>query len=167
MNCDTAHNKLSAYLDGELPPEGEAAVRAHLAGCEECSRRLRQYRALDGLLGGLEPAPVPADFAAGVRREAERRADQGRTKRVRLFGEPGAAFQGTLVRVAAALMAVAGLSVGLALGQGVSAGVSGDAVTEEETLLELENLSATPPGSVSEAYLAFLGDEDGGTGDDQ
>jgi hypothetical protein len=42
--------RLSALLDGELPPDEEAAVRRHLAGCTECARELAIMRDLGGAM---------------------------------------------------------------------------------------------------------------------
>jgi len=37
MNCDLCKQQMSGFLDGELDQPGSAAVRAHLAACEDCS----------------------------------------------------------------------------------------------------------------------------------
>lgn len=36
LDCQGAVDRLYDYLDGELTPEVEAAVRAHLADCSRC-----------------------------------------------------------------------------------------------------------------------------------
>lgn len=36
ISCDEALSKLWEYLDGELPPENEAAVKKHLDICDRC-----------------------------------------------------------------------------------------------------------------------------------
>jgi anti-sigma factor RsiW len=68
--------RLNALLDGELDAAEASAVRAHIAGCAECARRLEEAKqflagAAD-LLGALDlPATVnvpPAPSAAPVRR---------------------------------------------------------------------------------------------------
>jgi Putative zinc-finger len=41
------HERLSAYLDGELPPEEMSAVAAHVAACPECAARLAEFAAVD------------------------------------------------------------------------------------------------------------------------
>jgi len=45
---------LSAYLDGELPPEEAAAVEHHLERCTECSRELALMRDLGGAMRSME-----------------------------------------------------------------------------------------------------------------
>lgn len=36
MPCDQVMNRLWAFIDGELPPDEEQAVRAHLEICGRC-----------------------------------------------------------------------------------------------------------------------------------
>lgn len=38
MTCAQCQELLDAYVDGELPPADEAAVREHIASCAECAR---------------------------------------------------------------------------------------------------------------------------------
>jgi hypothetical protein len=74
MTCDQALENLSAYLDGELPPDEAAAVRAHLDDCPVCLAAERDLRALAGLLARLPEHPAPQDLARGVQQEVRRRA---------------------------------------------------------------------------------------------
>ncbi len=66
------------------------------------------------------------------------------------------------MRVAAGLVAVAGIWVGLNVGGSAFAGgertSSGtvDVAAQDEFDLQVESLSAAPPGSIAEAYLAFV-----------
>ncbi|MDR7485420.1 MAG: anti-sigma factor [Armatimonadota bacterium] len=66
--------QLSAYLDGELSPEEMADVRSHLDRCADCREDLEAIRATKRLLGRLEPPPLPADFAEGLRARLARDA---------------------------------------------------------------------------------------------
>ena len=52
---------LAAYADGELPPETQSQLDAHLAGCARCRRELNVHRTLRDR---LEREPVPAATAA-------------------------------------------------------------------------------------------------------
>jgi len=36
LDCDAVMRQLWDYLDGELTPESEQAIRAHLAVCQRC-----------------------------------------------------------------------------------------------------------------------------------
>jgi hypothetical protein len=68
MNCDRASENISAYLDGELPPEEAAEVRAHLDDCPVCLAAERDLRALRGLLGSLPERAAPTELADQVQR---------------------------------------------------------------------------------------------------
>lgn len=51
---------LSAYADGELPPDEAAKIEAHLESCTECARELALIRGLGGMLrnvGPIRPEP--------------------------------------------------------------------------------------------------------------
>jgi hypothetical protein len=41
------HVSLSAYMDGELPPQEQSAVEAHLKACPECAQHLEQLSQTD------------------------------------------------------------------------------------------------------------------------
>jgi hypothetical protein len=75
--------RLSAYLDGELPAGERAEVAAHLAACPECAAFLAALSAVDEAAGAL-PAEAPEGyfeaFPARVRSrlEAPRVASPGR-----------------------------------------------------------------------------------------
>ena len=53
--------RLSAWLDGELPPAERAEVEAHLAACEECAALLANLEAVDDLAREL-PAEAPTGY---------------------------------------------------------------------------------------------------------
>lgn len=63
---------LSAYIDGELCPEEQALVKAHLAECESCARNLRTLRRTVELLGELPAVHAPRSFAISQARPVER-----------------------------------------------------------------------------------------------
>ncbi|HUP21192.1 MAG TPA: zf-HC2 domain-containing protein [Gemmatimonadota bacterium] len=46
MTCPETRDRLSAYVDGELPPAEAEALGAHLAACAACARAERSERAL-------------------------------------------------------------------------------------------------------------------------
>jgi hypothetical protein len=53
--------RLSAYLDRELPPGERAAVEAHLAACPECAAFLAELAAVDAASASL-PAEAPEGY---------------------------------------------------------------------------------------------------------
>lgn len=74
--------RLQAYLDGELPGAGGAAVEEHLGKCERCRETVEELLRAAGVVGAAldRTAPPPPALEAGmarVRRRA-RRADAGR-----------------------------------------------------------------------------------------
>jgi hypothetical protein len=79
------HERLSAYLDRELPPGERADVEAHLAACPECAAFLAELAAVDEATASL-PAEAPAgyfeDFPARVRARLEARKSALRVRRV-------------------------------------------------------------------------------------
>ena len=75
MTCRGARQRFSPYLDGDLPPEDERAVAAHLEECGACARHWRSLRAVLAVLSAA-PRLTPSDgIAARVmdRLELERR----------------------------------------------------------------------------------------------
>ncbi len=77
--------RLSAYLDRELPPDESAAVEAHLAACPECTAFLAELAAVDEAAASL-PAEPPVGyfdtFPARVRARLEPRQAAPRGRRV-------------------------------------------------------------------------------------
>jgi len=77
----TAHPRpdLAALLDGALPPERAAEVRAHLAGCPACRAEEARLRGALAALSALPPAPeLPPFFEA--RLEARLREERERPR---------------------------------------------------------------------------------------
>ncbi len=166
VDCKTTSQRLSAYLDGELPQAGAAAVEEHLRGCPRCAAELAALRGLSHTLEGLEGAAVPSGFAARVRRAAG--AERASRRPLVLFGTPSR-LNRVLMRVAAGLVAVAGLWVGMSVGGSAFASReeasfdTAEVAQQSEFDLQLESLSTAPPGSIAEAYLAFASyEEEGG-----
>ncbi|HXJ19145.1 MAG TPA: zf-HC2 domain-containing protein [Polyangia bacterium] len=90
---------LSAYLDGDLPPEQSAEVHAHLDGCAACAAVLAQLGALAGAARRLDlPEPPPTLWMA-VEGAAERH-DRPWWRSLRLFAV-GATAGAAAVSVAA------------------------------------------------------------------
>lgn len=60
MNCSDCTDKLSAHLDGDLPPSDTRALDAHLATCPACRRELDSLRALVASAAALPNDVAPA-----------------------------------------------------------------------------------------------------------
>lgn len=63
MNCKTVQNRLSSYLDRELPANDLMEVRAHLHDCAACQEEERALRSLKSILSGARTPEPPADLA--------------------------------------------------------------------------------------------------------
>ena len=60
LHCMEVLDKLSAYLDGELPEVEVAQIRAHVAGCSTCERFGGRFAdAVQRLRQAADPAPDP------------------------------------------------------------------------------------------------------------
>jgi putative zinc finger protein len=66
-------DKLSDYLDGELPAGERAAVESHLAGCAECARVLADLKRVVARAQGLEARPPQSDLWNAIAAEIDPR----------------------------------------------------------------------------------------------
>ena len=78
--------RMSAYLEGELPADEKAAVELHLAACTQCRANLQQFRDTMGKLAQLKKK-APQSFLPGIQQQIHARS-RGRFfgKRWLLFG---------------------------------------------------------------------------------
>ncbi len=154
MKCRRTCERLNAYLDGELAPHEALAVQEHLRACPRCAAELDELKRLNRALEGQPLIAVPAAFARRVRAAGEER----RAGPVPIATST-ARLNLVLSRVAAVVMVAAGLWVGGLMARGTP--TSGVGAIESDTYeaaefdLQLNALSAAPPGSVAEVCLAF------------
>jgi putative zinc finger protein len=59
-------DRLSDYLDDELPDDERRAVAAHLAGCAECSNTLAELQRVAAAAASLAPERPRADLWSGI-----------------------------------------------------------------------------------------------------
>lgn len=78
--------RLSAYVEGELPGDEKAAVEQHLAACIQCRTNLQQFRDTMGKLASLKKK-APPSFLPDIKQQINTRS-RGRffSKRWLLFG---------------------------------------------------------------------------------
>ena len=69
MNCQDVEPYLSAFVDGELPPDLHSAVAAHLQDCPACRMLCDDLRTLTELAGTLS-TPMPSPQVRQTVREA-------------------------------------------------------------------------------------------------
>jgi len=61
-NCEGLLESLSAYIDGELPPDLCAELEKHLAGCNDCTVVLNTTRrTIDLVHSPIEKPDLPED----------------------------------------------------------------------------------------------------------
>src|SRR5262245_7788334 len=68
-------DRLSAYLDAELPPAERSDVDLHLASCADCRSLLEELRMVDALARDLPELDMPEgtrDLPARVRAQLEK-----------------------------------------------------------------------------------------------
>src|SRR5687767_12584108 len=106
--------KLSEYLDDELPAGEREAVESHLATCAECAHTLEELRQVIASAQTLKPRPPAADLWAGIasRTVAAPAADAGSTLAFR--PRPIRKISFTLPQLAAASILLAAVSAGTA-----------------------------------------------------
>src|SRR5688572_27034362 len=78
--------RMSAYVEGELPGEEKAAVEQHLATCTQCRANLQQFRETMGKLAQLKKK-APRTFLPDIQQQIHARS-RGRffNRRWLLFG---------------------------------------------------------------------------------
>jgi hypothetical protein len=80
-------DRLSEYLDGELPATERAALETHLASCADCRATLADLRGVVARAQGLEPRPPATNLWPGIhaRLTPADRLTPGRRPGVRRF----------------------------------------------------------------------------------
>ena len=96
MNCEMFNERLEAMAAGELLPD---EYEQHGCACAACRRKLARARGLAALLRSLSPAVPPPGLKAAV-------MSAGRKRPLHSL---------RLLRVAAALLVMIGLSAGVGL----------------------------------------------------
>ena len=62
ISCGSGVELLMEYLEGVLPPETNAALEAHVAGCERCTAFVASYRETPRILRTATAVELPADI---------------------------------------------------------------------------------------------------------
>ena len=117
MRCAFVRGRLSAWIDGDLPPATARAVSAHLGSCQGCGQRAAELRGVSQLLGELPRLEAAESVAQEVltRLEVEARGP-GLGMLLRRFGAARPLIMPSLVPAALVLVTV--LSAALALDSG-------------------------------------------------
>jgi predicted anti-sigma-YlaC factor YlaD len=147
--------KLSAFLDGELPEEECRGISEHLSLCEDCRREAER---LTDVLSVLEETqelePSPWFLTDLKRRIREERAEEGSRlpilERVKRLWIP-------LVPLGATALLVLSLFIGNVIGKVIYPPTAyASASTTSETLLGSSAVGDFPEGSLGDAYADLL-----------
>jgi len=111
------YDRLSAYIEGALSPDGTRWIELHLKKCEVCRAALEREKSFLEQIGSLRSIQPPPDFTEGVMaRVAQQPAYQPPAE------VPWRKVAGWSVGLAASLVAVLGLGVWVAISSDAVAG---------------------------------------------
>jgi hypothetical protein len=156
---DYAHDRLSAYVDGELSPRESSRVKAHLRTCALCQTELRELRWTKSVLQQTPAVELPRSF---VLRQVD--IASHRTKRRGLRFGTGWAMQWATVAVAVLFVLVLAADLwGARFLLGAPAPKEARMLAEraevrveveQEVVVEEQPLAAAPAPEEGEAELA-------------
>ena len=69
MKCSDVQDRLSAYYDGELSGDSQAAIAQHLAECEVCASEFAAFGDVTRAVSRMPQPPVPAAIWKGIAEE--------------------------------------------------------------------------------------------------
>jgi predicted anti-sigma-YlaC factor YlaD len=70
-NCKEIRNKLSAYIDNELPPLEQSLIERHIHQCPACAQEEKSLRKISELLDSIpDESPAPVFTSIAVHRAA-------------------------------------------------------------------------------------------------
>ena len=144
--------KLSAYVDGELPPEDAAAIGEHLARCAACRDELSRLAFVSEALETLDGAEPDPYFAPRLKRLAVAERSRGWARRA-------------FVPAAAAAAAALSLVLGGFLGRALYTEPNGASVAANGELVEYLGVAPVedfPDGSLGETWGEVLVEGDNG-----
>jgi len=65
--CRSGVELLMDYLEGVLPPDVQAALEAHVAGCDRCAAFVASYQATPRIVREATTMTLPADIEAKLK----------------------------------------------------------------------------------------------------
>jgi anti-sigma factor RsiW len=99
MSCSRMEKQMMPYVDGRLKASEQREVEAHLASCAACRLRVKEFRAVSGLLDELPQIEPSSAFDARVR--ARVAAEPVKQSWWAVFApSPRAAFAGAMLLLA-------------------------------------------------------------------
>ena len=80
MRCRKVSNQLSAFLDGELPPEETERIQKHLDSCPKCSKEREALERTIRSVQGLPLVTAPADLRERILADLEAEPKPGEAR---------------------------------------------------------------------------------------
>lgn len=78
MTCEESRKLIDPYLDQEVDPTQQEAMRKHLEGCAGCRKAVEEQRALSqAIREGYEPSQVPASLRRQIHQATVDRPKRG------------------------------------------------------------------------------------------
>jgi anti-sigma factor RsiW len=134
MRSHLATNRLSAYLDDELPHREQRLVEAHVAQCTVCRGRLHGLRLVVSELQRVPAVEAPPTLARRIETEAAMRWGPRSPRGPRLLGRRGTGLLQDMIQlsaVTAASMAMIGALLTYAASLDARQGLSAEALADE------------------------------------
>jgi len=163
VHCQKTQQRLSAYLDGEIPPELGKRIADHLDSCPECRQAMDRLQKLGPILQGISVPAIPEHLTERVLVLAQERLERRRPTRVRRwFGFRWWTAESMAMRAATAVVVFIGFAVGTFLGWNSWQGSVDTLVppstkhVDVEAVYNLDMLGGAPAGSIEQAYLATI-----------
>ncbi|MBR5701988.1 MAG: zf-HC2 domain-containing protein [Oscillospiraceae bacterium] len=147
-DCREWMEEISASLDGELSPEEEAALQAHLAECEDCRAAMALLRGMSQVMREDTVQP-PAQLAEGTRFLFERE------KKEKGFSLKRWRFTAIAAVICLALFGVVKLAPWSMGGSTAAAPMAAEGITAQESV---KDASSAPAGiQAAKDYLTAAG----------
>ncbi len=140
---DTMHDpwidRLSEYLDGELPPAERDALEAHLAECGDCRSLLVELGAVVARAAAVEERPPREDLWDGI---AERIRGTAPAPRLHVTGVPQRRTRGVTRRLAFSFPELVAAAIGLVVLGGAGGWLAAPLLRDDAAIPYVTTVSA-------------------------
>lgn len=156
-------DRLSEYLDGELPVAERHELEAHLSSCADCRETLEELKAVVVRAASLEDASPEKDLWDGIAKaiDARSREDDHVIDLSARLGHRGHEEVDRRLRISVPQLAAAGMALMMASGalawslRPLAEGSASVAAVAEPAVLMQASLPSDAPGSYSEELSAL------------
>lgn len=77
MECEKIREKFSSFLEGDLDPSEEKALKEHLASCSTCQKDFETFKKTMNWLHSVDEVEAPEGFLAEIYQKMEDRKEKG------------------------------------------------------------------------------------------